>query len=316
MGFSFCAYFSMASGLLILPAIIGAIILQGLSLREFKKQDFVSILLLGILFLAVFLARPIEPAQNHLVAKSVLAFIYSLGKSLAWPFSEKPLMAVPMFAPTIMLIGYYLKNRKTISREDLFVLAIGFWVIIQAVAIAYVRGADGNSPANRYVETLKFSPLINLLVLFVLAKEFKNWQYKNYFFLACGGWAGIAILGLLSSGLTVFSNGLPGTYYFNQEAKINISNYLQTRDRSHLENKPFFMITHISVDKLIKFLEDETLRDLIPITAEGTDSRLRAGKLRPLTEGLMNAGQWILLLGIVLLIGTSIIGWVNRDRFP
>ena len=251
-----------------------------------------------------------------MASKSFVEFFISFGKSLAWPYADRPILAILMFAPFIGMLLVMVLKRGINATQNKFLIIFGIFIIGQAFAIALVRGGSGNSPVNRYLELLIFGPLINFTSLILLFKATQKWKFKKYFCWASSAWILIAVIGLGTQAQLVFSQGLISWQSQSNVARKNISNYLKTRDRNHLENKPSFQISHPSPESLINILEDEILRDLIPVNAEGTDSRLREGKLRPLTEGLMNAGQWILLLGIVLLMGTSIIGWVNRDRFP
>jgi hypothetical protein len=220
-----------------------------------------------------------------------------------------------MFTPFAGMLLVMLLDKKIDAKENKFLIILGLFIVGQAVAMAYVRGAGGNSPANRYVELLIFMPLINFLALVHIFKAAQTWRFKKYFYWGALSWVFIAIMGLGLQAQLVFSQGLASWQNQSITARKNILNYLKTSDRNHLANKPRFHISHPFPDSLIKILEDETLRDIIPIAAEGTKERLRSGKLRPLAEGLMNSGQWILLLGIALLTGSLVMGGFRRDRF-
>jgi hypothetical protein len=314
--YALCAYLSLSSGLLGLPAVIGGIIIVVISSGQSNKREISALVILVALFVLGYAIHINGSGQGDMGAKSLAEFFVSFGKSLAWPYTDRPILAILMFAPFICVLLVMVMRSGIDARKNMFLIILGIFILGQTLAIAYIRGAGGNSPANRYVELLIFGPLINFASLIHLSKIAQKWKLRKYFYWASSTWVLIALMGLGAQAQLVFSNGLVSWHSQNIIAKNNISNYVKTRDKKHLENKPGFQISYPAPDNLIKILDDETLRDVIPFTAEGKEDRWQAGKLRHLTEGLMNVGVWILLLGIALMAGATIMGWLVRDRFP
>lgn len=317
MGLAGCAYFSLGSGLLILPAVAAAIVVRSVAAAKLEKREIVALLLLLGLFLVGYLNRLVDPRQDFLVSKSVWAFLLSFGKDLAWPFSERPILALLMYFPFVYLVCFYFFKRRPIPRENMYFIAFGIFVMVQAVAVAYVRGATGNSPANRYVEILIFGPLVNLVAVMVIINNdlLKTLPRKISIWMVAF-WLSIGVIGLVSEGVLVFSGGLKGRLHQSLESKNNISNYLKSGDRAHLENKSFLLVSYLNSEGLIKNISDETLRDLLPVSADGGDRRLKSGNLRFITEGLMNAGVWFLFAGVILMLATAIVVCRPRSDVP
>lgn len=167
------ALLSMASGLLA-PVVVLTLLTTMLGTRAISfRRAWPSLLGAASLATLGWLARHEVVGHASLKAASLHEFVLATARSLQWPVPGAPWFAFLVWAPWIALTIRLLRVRtKNLWQNEGWGLAgLGGWVILQAAAIAYGRGAGGAAPAVRYVDNLILGSLVQLLALMWLARQ-------------------------------------------------------------------------------------------------------------------------------------------------
>ena len=76
-----------------------------------------------------------------------------------------------VWLPLVALAVVVVVHRFRSSTFERLVLGLGSWVMLQAAAVAYPRGASGAVPASRYLDSLSFGLVVNTMALLFLLDE-------------------------------------------------------------------------------------------------------------------------------------------------
>jgi hypothetical protein len=156
-----CALFTGAGGLLLPVAIVGVSALKQASDWRAWRESFFTLGAAGaIVALGLLIASPPLPYHEVLRARNLPDFAGALGRNMAWPFVAHPQLSVVMWLPTGVLLVLTLRRSRTTVLER-FIIGLGFWVALQAAAIAYGRGAGAPVPASRYQDFLSLGLVAN-----------------------------------------------------------------------------------------------------------------------------------------------------------
>jgi hypothetical protein len=267
----FLAFFNLASGVAILFIII-FLKLYLMTIDAGQRLSLLPTVLLSVVMASICLTliAPTPPVEEA----SISTFLFALGSNLAWPWVTQPLLSLLLYLPLFALGMKILWLRRKPSPAELWVLAIGGWVILQAAGIAYSRSTtlvylQGAGPNSRYMETLALGPLMNLLAFHFLAQ---SWYAlpplsKRYLNTYATLWGGIVIAGLAS---LMFTNGLGGLPAIQEQAwrRVDQLNYtrefLLTGDLNIFKNKPFKHVPYYEPEELANLLSNPQIRDLLP----------------------------------------------------
>jgi hypothetical protein len=122
-----------------------------------------------VLFGTGLALRRVEPGHAALAAGSAAQFVTAFLRNLAWPWIDEPAIAVLLWLPWLGLAVRVAARRSRRTEHAAFLGAVGAWVIVQAAALAYGRGAGGEPPASRYMDLLSLGCFANALALLPLA---------------------------------------------------------------------------------------------------------------------------------------------------
>gem|GEM_PF-1323635 len=167
--------FNLASGFFALIVVIAIKLYEVIVAKEQAPRHYPT-LLLGIIFTTLGLIQFIcAPKHGELYSKDFHTFFWSLLKFLAWPWIDYPLLSLFMYLPFVALVGKLLWLRRDPSRAELFLLALGGWIILQTIAMAFARGAgEGVHPIARYWEIMSFGIVANLFSFHLLTQPWYN----------------------------------------------------------------------------------------------------------------------------------------------
>jgi hypothetical protein len=167
---AWCALFTTAGGLLALPVIALLAILRAASGRLGRRGLAITLAALVPVAVVGYAAlSPPLPYHAYLKAESVESFGRSLARNLAFPWIESGRMSLLTWAPVAILGALVVRRRFRAGRQERWVLALGAWVVIQAAAIAYSRGARGVAPPSRYLDMFGLALVVNLAAVLTLA---------------------------------------------------------------------------------------------------------------------------------------------------
>ncbi len=168
-----CALFTAAGGV-ILPVIIATVAASKMADERKDWRDAgLTLAAIGCVLAAGWLTMsPPLAHHEHLRARSVAEFASAFGRSLAWPWVGRPWLSVVMWAPTVaVMLGVLRRSGKSTPGER-FVLGLGLWVVFQAAAVAYGRGAGGPPPASRYQDFLSVGFVVNASAFVLVLERF------------------------------------------------------------------------------------------------------------------------------------------------
>jgi hypothetical protein len=262
------ALFTMGSGLLASLAVIGLVILRGLKQRGITRENLIT---LGAA-LAVFitgLVLQLSAGHEPFRARSLLSFLDALAGNLAWPFGDQPMMLCLMGLPLVITIVKYFRSDFKDPRGAEFVLTLGFWGLLQAMALAYGRVHLGNS--SRYLDTLSTLPIASLAGLFILGQsaDFLRFPRRRVMLLAAV-WVAVLFWGLWRISLTTMEdyrgmhNYLQWAKRWNLVEEENVRAFVSTNDRRYLPDQPLWSIPYWSADRLAELLLDPKLSAILP----------------------------------------------------
>ncbi|MBE9562589.1 MAG: hypothetical protein IMF12_06980, partial [Proteobacteria bacterium] len=202
--FALLAIFTVASGFLILLVII---VLKLYLMIIDNRPTHLPTLLISIVITSISIVLIVRIVNNEvLMANNITEFMLAFGKALAWPWIEYPFVSLILYLPFLTFVFRILWLRHKPSQAELFVLALGGWVILQAASIAYARGAGGIMQASRYMDMLALGVIVNVLAFYFIAKHWHGLSHQIKLFLNIGicFWALFVMLGMI--GLTIMGS--------------------------------------------------------------------------------------------------------------
>ncbi len=258
---AFLITFTIASGFLILLVIF--VIKAYLILIDTGNRKYhLPTLFLIIASIIISLLLIVRVSHHEvLIANNITEFMLTFSKSLAWPWVTHPFVSLLLYLPFLVFVFRMLWLRQKPSKAELFVLALGGWVILQSASIAYARGAGGMTPVSRYMDILALGIIINLLSLIFISSNLPRWTnpYLNIYSIL---WKFLIIFGI---GNLVMVSSWPGMQLRNQnynEYSKNIREFIRTSKLETLQ-KPN-IIPHPNAEFLASLLSNPKLRAILP----------------------------------------------------
>jgi hypothetical protein len=255
------ACFSTASGFFAAGIVF---ILQTMRLfgkrRSFTEAVPTCLCALAIIVIGLYFRVTYLPHES-LKAASAGAWLNVFARSLAWPYCETPILMVVMYLPWALCMFVMVTTNASRSRLCVEILcAIGLWVIAQAAAIAYSRGANGNiAIASRYMDILGLGAVANALCALYLVRTM-SWTGKPrtaaLFFGAI--WMAGSLGGAATLGLQKVWSG-PGKEVL-LPMEENVRGYVATHDRKYLAGD----LPYPDANRLASLLDDPTIRRILP----------------------------------------------------
>jgi hypothetical protein len=233
-----CSLFTAASGLLG-PATVFALVSLRL-LREpamfWRHWPTLVVCLFGV---GAGLALKAEvPHHQILKAHSVLEFLVSFGKYLAWPWIVLPPFAIFNVLPLFFLAWICMRDPKACGQAEEIVLGIGIWALLQSAAGAYARGAGGAHPQWRYMDSTSFVVIANAWSLSLLALRHQpRLPFRRYFKAAAGIWVLACLSGLMLLCWRAWTVDIPERQLFFRMQMLTTRSYLATGDVNFLRPK-------------------------------------------------------------------------------
>jgi hypothetical protein len=200
------ALLSLGDGPLVPVALLGALGLECWRQRDrLRTLGRPLTLAAALLVLGLWLAGGGQ--DQGLRPHSLRDFFTSAGRVLAYPFSNDPWVALPVWAPWVSWLVTRLRSPTSWSSLDRFLAALGLFVLLHAPAIAFARGLGGAGPATRYFDILALGLVANLVGLFrVLAPTSRRWAVP-----VMVGWCAMVGVGVRAVSLKMWKDELPAS---------------------------------------------------------------------------------------------------------
>jgi len=264
------ACLSMASGFFTALALLGLSALRLIKRRRLNRDSVVLIVLCCAVVAIAFYFRTTVPGHAAIRADSFRVWANFFGSCLAWPFCTTSMACLIMYLPAGLLFVRYVSNRSTDvgdtwRRQAETALTISAWVILQAAAMAYLRGGGTlPPPVSRYMDILAFGGLANFFATLLLMKEIPNGTVARQVGIVIATcW--ITALGagsILISQHELASRGVRTQSLYAIEDTVRA--YVATGDRKCLEGDPAPTIPYPRAWRLATLLDDPTIRSILP----------------------------------------------------
>ena len=170
---AFGALFTIASGFIASLAVACLEILKVLKQPRDWRRHLPTFAVCAVAIIAGLLLQGQVERHEALKPHTPVALIRSFGLNLAWPSVHFPWLGILALLPLGLLAWLYLRSRETSLRGEEMILGVGIWVIWQAAAVAYARGASGQFMSWRYMDSACFIMVANCLAIALILTRYR-----------------------------------------------------------------------------------------------------------------------------------------------
>lgn len=246
--------------------------------------------------------------QAHGLGDFLIAFLHSA----AWPRINNLSLAPLAYLPFGFLCWQWYQRRRTMGPVHQFVLAGGLWALLQTVATAYARGAEGALPANRYGDISAVGAVFNGLALVLLFKDLAHGNRPRWWlFILSGAWCIALITGVWSCTHFIIKYDLPERKAWLQASETNVRAYLLT---GHFVQTGPFTLPYPHPEVLAGMLDQPKVREILPASVRPPLPVERATGSW-LAWQFTRQARWFLAAGCVLALAGLATTLRRRDNF-
>lgn len=292
------------SGFLVAPALLLVLGIEAWRTRSAAGlRGPTALAACGILAAGVvsLLAGPDVP--NRFAAESPGAFAVALLRNMAWPWAGSPWAGPLVQLPIGLLLARHVIGGGGHRREaDRFLVLLGAALFAQFLAIAAVRGVQGMAPHDRYYDIHATMLLVNFAAALRLVGDLSpraGWSRalpRVLFFL----WTLAVLHGVLGLSRHHLAERLPAWRERSATQTRNVRAYLATGDPAHIEGKPRLAIPTGDPAELMRTLDDERVRRILPPSLRptlaldgGEAAGVFAGAMLPVSVGAPPEGPLV-----------------------
>ena len=258
----FAGLFTAGSGLLAAPAVAAVAVIRGLSGASKKTDALITMFASAAVFGAGLALNVSVPYHEPFHAQTVHDLLVSFGKaaSLSYPHQGVVVAAV-LWLPFVALLAMQLRRPASGTALECFLLGLGVWVLLQAAAVAYSRGALGGGPDRRHLDVLLPGLLVNGVSAVHLFWTLRATPWRRR--LALTGWSLCAAWVLLLQGIDVYRDVSPAHRDWAGALERDLRAFVVSRGAVSLDGKeiPF---PEAGRKAFIGTLTEPRLRQLFP----------------------------------------------------
>lgn len=312
------AYFSMASGLLALPAALLVIVWRWLGERRMPSgREILGAAVIATLLLLEHQLMFRPPHQQDLAAHSLSEFVAALVGVASWPFPSPfgLLMYVPLAGIAATQIW---PLRNSASRHGWIYICFGAWILTQWAAIAYARPAG--SMSSRYMDIITLGPVLAIYSTIHFGERLSSYGAVparlagtlSLVFAAC-----ILAAGVVASKPAFQGAHHRGAIYKNHVATLR--KYIATQDVAILQRQFPGETPYRAPERLASLVDNPAIRAILPTGL--TDKPERPDKFLPswfsltvrfILTTLLQSGQFFVGFGV----GLALAFWGNWALQP
>jgi hypothetical protein len=294
------AYFSMASGALVLPAVVILTLAQRAVGQRAGARELTGMALhIALSFVLLSDALSFSPNADFR-AGTIGQLINSILVSASWPIAAaswptvlRIIPAMLVHLPIMIFAVRFLAQRNGIADRRWFVLALAAWMAVQIFALSY--GRVGGSTESRYADIFLIGIALNGAAWLYLMRDV-DMASKRRLILLPAIWLLAVMLGAGQKATSRAVDGIAARYATGLIQTENVKGFLATGDFAHLAGKPLLHIPYPSAERLHDLLSDPKLRAILPAALTGAPERNRV-KL-----AILRSGPLLLPLGLALLL--------------
>ena len=194
-------------------------------------------------------------------------FIQTFGKTMSWPFVESAWMWVLLWIPFVLFVLLSLKQKEKWTKAEAWTVALGGWVLMNALGVGIFRGAFSTGPISRYMDITAIAMVANGLALFLLPGKLNaSGQLAKWFPHYKVAWCVVMLGGVFW--ITNYELVSPASMRVeHQQLSIkNVRQFMQTDDLQFMLSKKQYEIPHPDPTRLATWLRSEKLREILPVS--------------------------------------------------
>jgi hypothetical protein len=111
------------------------------------------------------------PGHTNLGAATLSDFASALTRNLAWPWIDDPRFVWLVWLPVLLALTLAAIRRPSVREANPWLSGLALWVVLQAAALAFARGARTQPLAARYMDFLSVGLLVNVGALTSLLRS-------------------------------------------------------------------------------------------------------------------------------------------------
>ncbi|MSU48869.1 MAG: hypothetical protein EXS37_07250 [Opitutus sp.] len=288
------ALFSMGSGFLWIVPVASIVALRKWGRGVSWRDTLIALALLAAFgVLGGWLHAP-ATGLNFLHARNAVEFVHYAAQCLAWPLGRFPILATLVWWPwTALLVARFKRPAPTDAGAMDFVLAAGAWVLLQAAAVSYSRGASPGLPPSRYGDIFALGPVLAIASLALLAP---GWPARTR---VAAALVAFAAVGAAHTGRESWTNAIPTRHAAVLEYEHSVRDYVLTGDVATFVKRsvPFPLpdyLSHVVGLPTIRAMLPSSVR--APIAIAGLDGPPPPATTLPLlhraTRTIHAPGEW------------------------
>lgn len=257
------ASLDLASGFLALLVVL-AIKLYLMTIKGEKITDHLPLLRIVLLMTGVSLFQLWNaPKHSELYSKDPSHFFLALGKFIAWPWVDYPILSLLIYLPFLALVVKIWRLRRQPSKGELFLITLGGWVILQAVAMAIARGAgEGVHSISRYWEIMSLGILVNLFSFSFLSQSWYELspRIKRHLNVLVHIWGVLIVVGIYTLMIQAISD-ITVKRLTSKDQLNNVRTFLRTGNVKTI--KTFPAAPYHATETLANYLKRPKFRSLL-----------------------------------------------------
>ncbi len=264
--FALCCPFTVAGGILILPAIAGMNLLRAVADRWGWRLLVASAAALAVVAAVGYGALP-PPIAAHeaLKAGTVRNFEIAFARSLAFPWINYPRATILMWLPLTVSGLMVLWRRLRATPIEQVTLAMGVWVVLQCAAMAYSRGANGAAPASRYLDVVAFGFLANTAAILAWLTPRTGRRVVAACSVGLVAWLAVSAVGIRRVTEEMLTVHVPLHHQWTRQHLTNVRQFLITDNvREFVELKGPQEVPYHTPSMLATWLEHPYIRQILP----------------------------------------------------
>jgi len=260
------AQFTVGSGMLAPIIVIGLMVYKLLRDSSARKQS--AITLAAAIALTGFASMFRVKSQSvGMMTKNADQFIQTFGKTMSWPYVESIWIWIIIWLPLILFIGLSLIRRPVWSKAEAWTVALGGWVLLNALGVGLFRGAFSTGPISRYMDLTAIGMVANGLALFLLPPLItKSTKLERYFPYFRNVWVVVMLAGVVSVTNYELTGPAKIRVEHQQRGIENTRRFMMTDDLGFLLSKKHYEIPHPDPMSLASWLKSAPMRAILPVS--------------------------------------------------
>ena len=189
-------------------------------------------------------------------------FSVAFARNVAWPFVNRPYLALPLQWPWLTLAWIQLRRGSGDSAVFRLAIGLGLWALLQAAVLAWGWGHGGVGPLSRYSDLLAIGVVANGLAVSLLRPRGYRCLYRMLLCL----WLAFVVAGvtLLDYRARENPDQIPGRRLTGRLQESYVSRYVASGNPAYLSDKPYGHIPYPMAARLRTLLDRPDIRATLP----------------------------------------------------